>query len=69
MKNVFLAAALAASLSGCHVLMAPAVVALSTAVGTASGAASIAKDVLEIDVSARSLFGVQPFKASPAAVQ
>ena len=41
----------ALALGGCHALLAPPFLAATGVIGTLSGAASIAKDVLEIDVS------------------
>lgn len=70
MRSLCLAAGVAlafASLSGCHFFLAPAVIAVTSGVGVASSVASIAKDVLEIDVSVKQLFA--PPAASPAAIQ
>ena len=61
------AGALALALSGCHFLAAPLIVNAGTAIGIASGVVSVAKDVLELDVSARQLLA--PPLPSPAAVQ
>ena len=61
------ALALALSASGCHFLAAPLIVNAGTAIGIASGVVSVAKDVLELDVSARQLLA--PPLPSPAAVQ
>lgn len=61
-----IAAALCVALTGCHFLLAAPVVAVTTGLGAASSAASLAKDVLEIDVTARNLFAAPA--PSPAAV-
>ena len=52
-----LAALAAVSLTACHFLAAPAVLGASTALGITSGVVSVAKDVLELDVSLRNLAG------------
>lgn len=51
------AAGLVLAVSGCHFLAAPLIVNAGTALGIASGAVSVAKDVLELDVSLRNLAG------------
>ena len=50
-------AALAPLFFGCHLLAAPVIVNAGTAIGIASGVVSVAKDVLELDVSIRNLAG------------
>jgi hypothetical protein len=70
LRSTCLAAGVAlafASLSGCHLLALPLVVNAGTAIGIASGVVSVAKDVLELDVTARQIFA--PPAASPAAIQ